>query len=62
MVDTNLLLSHPETFKLIVSTKNWSVVIPNCGMFISGGSRAMGLTLISDHGTIGVNQQCWERG
>lgn len=32
MVDTNLLLSHPDTFRLIVSTKDWSVVIPNCGM------------------------------
>ncbi|PWW79037.1 hypothetical protein C7212DRAFT_167186 [Tuber magnatum] len=29
VVDTNLLLSQPEVFKLMVSTFNWSIVIPN---------------------------------
>jgi hypothetical protein len=32
IVDTNLLVSHPETFSLITS-KSWAVIIPNCGMF-----------------------------
>lgn len=30
VVDTNLLLSHPETFKFIVSSGNWAIIIPNC--------------------------------
>ncbi|RPA94597.1 hypothetical protein L873DRAFT_1700991 [Choiromyces venosus 120613-1] len=29
VVDTNILLSQPEIFKLMVSTFNWSIVIPN---------------------------------
>ncbi|KAG0639286.1 hypothetical protein HOY80DRAFT_886553 [Tuber brumale] len=29
VVDTNLLLSQPEVFKLMVSTSNWPIVIPN---------------------------------
>ncbi|PUU73083.1 hypothetical protein B9Z19DRAFT_1069268 [Tuber borchii] len=32
VVDTNLLLSQPEVFKLMVSTFNWPIVIPNTGM------------------------------
>jgi hypothetical protein len=31
IVDTNLLVSHLETFSLITS-KSWAVIIPNCGM------------------------------